>query len=376
MHAFLPKLTYDAAHQALAPWATERPGATVLAFIPEGADLAALQRACKELGLNLFGGVFPAIVHDSEFLTQGAVLLHAGTAPGLVIEGMADLQTCARAVTQLGNFVEERASPAGEQTLFCIFDALDPLVATHLDDLYLRLADLVHYAGVCAGSERFVPIPSVFDTDTCVAGGALALLLPEHPGACLAHGFRLPEQFRVATSASANRVVQIDWQPAIDVYREMVKQQYGIDIDRDNFYRLAVNFPIGILRANDDVLVRIPVRVDDDGGIACIGEIPASAVLTILDAKAKGQDAAGLMAAKLTQLKAAEAGMPLVLFYCAGRRLELGADTHAELTRLKSLTGAAELLGALTLGEVGPFRPGGYPLFHNATMVGLPWPNR
>ena len=63
-----------------------------------------------------------------------------------------------------------------EATLFCIFDALVFNIATHLDAWYLALADRVHYAGVNAGSERFVPINCLFDNERSIAGGVLLQL--------------------------------------------------------------------------------------------------------------------------------------------------------------------------------------------------------
>ena len=44
-------------------------------------------------------------------------------------------------------------------------------------------------------------------------------------------------------------------------------------------------------------------------------------------------------------------GADLLTFYCAGRRLHLGADARAELMALHEKTGAGRLVGALSLGE-------------------------
>jgi hypothetical protein len=63
----------------------------------------------------------------------------------------------------------------------------------------------------------------------------------------------------------------------------------------------------------------------------------------------------------------------MLLFFCAGRSAHLGeAGSAWELSRFKSRTGAARVAGALSLGEIGPStREGGYPLFHNATLVAM-----
>ncbi|HET7775140.1 MAG TPA: FIST C-terminal domain-containing protein, partial [Azospira sp.] len=274
---------------------------------------------------------------------------------------------------RLADFVERQLGESDtEATLFCVFDALVPNIATHLDAWYLALADRVHYAGVNAGSESFVSIPCLFDNERCIADGVLLQLLPGHAGAILEHGFPVPEQVITATSASGNRIVQIDWRPALEVYREMMASQYGVAIDRDNFYTYAVHFPFGILRADGEVLVRIPVALDEAGGIFCVGEIPPNSVLTLLDARsAAGQAVPPL--ASLLRGQAREAA-EFLLFYCAGRRMHMGEEGMAgELAELARQCGQSRLFGAISLGEIGAATCGGYPLFHNATLVGIPW---
>ena len=48
-----------------------------------------------------------------------------------------------------------------------------------------------------------------------------------------------------------------------------------------------------------------------------------------------------------------------------------GDGVTAELQEIIQRTGVKQLYGALSLGEIGSARSGGYPLFHNATIVGV-----
>jgi hypothetical protein len=233
----------------------------------------------------------------------------------------------------------------------------------------------VRYFGVNAGNERFVSEPCLFDGKRFVANGLLLQLLPGHPGACLEHGYGVPAQAITATSASGNSIVQIDWRPALEVYRDLMREQYGVAIDRENFYSHAVHFPFGILRADGEVLVRIPVALGDKGEIICVGEIQPNSLLTLLDARAGSGKAATALARDLAQLGVAPGG-DLALFYCAGRRLHIGEGLGDELSAVKLETAAAQVAGALSLGEIGGARSDGYPLFHNATLVGVPWARR
>jgi len=334
-----------------------------------------LQQACTRAGVALGGAIFPALVLETGSVQKGAILLPlVGAPPPLLVEDVGTLEAVEPLAGRLAGFVDDLLGESDEEaTLFCIFDALVPNIATHLDAWYLALADRVHYAGVNAGSERFVRINCLFDNDRSIAGGVLLQLLPGHAGAALEHGFDVPEQVTTTTSATGNRIVQIDWRPALEVYRETMGEQYGVAIDRDNFYSYAVHFPFGILRADGTVLVRIPVALDEAGGMVCVGEIPPNSVLTLLDARSGAGRAPALLAMDLAEIEGGST-RNLVTFYCAGRRMHMGeAGLKRELAELARLTGHPRLYGALSLGEIGASVSGGYPLFHNATVVGMPW---
>ena len=50
-----------------------------------------------------------------------------------------------------------------------------------------------------------------------------------------------------------------------------------------------------------------------------------------------------------------------------------GLWPHEEIARLQRATGAAQVGGALSTGEIGSLRRNGYPTLQNECLVGLPW---
>ena len=111
-----------------------------------------------------------------------------------------------------------------------------------------------------------------------------AAVVDAHKGAILEHGYHTNPHTSYATSTNGNCISQIDWRPAFEVYRELVREHYGEEITAENFYQYGVHFPFGIVRANHHVVVRIPVMLTDDGSLFCVGEVPANSVLTLLKA--------------------------------------------------------------------------------------------
>jgi hypothetical protein len=373
---YLPELAPGPLVSLLREWQRDNRPFHVLALLPdrEREAVPRLQQIFREQGVDLAGAVFPALIHAGHFVERGILLLPIVDAPQpLLLTGVGTPLAPQTIAATLLDHVASRLSDDEEATLFCIFDALTPNIATHLDEWYLQLADRVRYVGVNAGNERFEPAPCLFDHRQFVADAVLIQLLPEHPGARLEHAYGVPDCVISVTSACGNRIVQIDWQPALAVYQRILASAYGVTVDRDNFYQYAVHFPFGILRADGEILVRIPVALDDEGAIVCVGEIPENSVLTLLDAR----DGIGRAVDQLCLPAEATHGPAdgHLFFYCAGRRMHAGPAAEEEIADFAARCGG-DLAGALSLGEIGGSRSGGYPLFHNATLVDLPWPGR
>jgi hypothetical protein len=323
----------------------------------------------------LIGAIFPALVKDGGFLTDGIWLIGYDQMPySLLLENVpADPDEVESKISEIAENIHEHLGEGADATLFMVFDAMLPNIGTLLDAFYLHLANRVHYAGVNAGSETFQPMPCLFDSDRLIHNGMLLVLLKNNKGPAVEHGYRTSEKSIFATSTENNRISQIDWRPAFEVYQELVRAQYGVEMNRGNFYQLAVHYPLGIVRANHQVVVRIPVMLDEDGSLFCIGEIPANSVLTLLQRPVvdSGETLRALYDG-LIQRNGDPAGRDLLLFFCAGRRLHLGMDAaSAELQAFKSMTRAGQVAGALSLGEIGASALQGYPIFHNAALVAL-----
>ncbi len=376
---YLANLEEHLLDEQLAAWQAAQPQMGVLVLLPEAERdaVALIQQVCARRQVPLVGAIFPALAEGGAFRTQGAWLLcfdempYAALYPDLPREP----DRIAAALDAIVADIRPHLGDSLDITLCMLFDAMVPNIATLLDELYLRLANRVRYMGANAGSESFQPMPCLFNGSRIIQNGVLLMLLQPHRGAVLEHGYLAPAQMLSATSTEGNRIVQIDWRPAFEVYQEMARAQYGVEINQQNFYQYAVHFPFGIVRANGMTLVRIPVALEQDGSLFCVGEVPPNALLTLL--KAPEVDSVQTITALmegLGELGGEPAGQELLLFYCAGRRLHLGImAAENELRLLAQHTRAAQIAGALSLGEIGGSTQWGYPLFHNATLVASYW---
>ena len=378
MH-YLPQVEAAGVEQKLAELQALHPELGVCALLPEAEKekVSVLQEACARRKVPLVGGIFPALVQDGYFLTSGVWLLCFRKMPHFALYDNLPTEAAeaGRAAEKIANDIRAQIDHIPDLTLFMLFDAMVPNIGTLLDSLYLHLANRVHYAGVSAGSETFQPMPCLFDRERITQNGVLLLLLREHKGAILEHGYQTNLHTSYATSTNGNCISQIDWRPAFEVYRELVHEHYGEEVTAENFYQYGVHFPFGIMRANHHVVVRIPVKLTEDGALFCVGEVPANSVLTLLKAPTvRAVETLHNLTEGLRALNGEVTDTEILLFYCAGRRLHLGIPmATTELEAFAGLTHASQIAGALSLGEIGGSTVHGYPLFHNATLVASRW---
>jgi hypothetical protein len=342
---------------------------TVLALIPETdrERIPLIQSACRERKIPLAGAIFPELLGDAGFIDTGAWLLRLPDAPPTFL--IADLPTggpaaAGQIVTRIEPLLHHTED--GLPVLFMIFDAMRPDIGTILTSLFTRLKHRVEFAGVNAGSESFTPMPCLFDADRLIGNGVLLLLLPKEARTVVKHGYPVSRALMRATSTEGNRIDKIDGRPAFEVYREVVRAEYGVELTHENFYDLAVHFPFGVITAID-VLVRIPVAFNEDGSLVCIGEVAPNAFINLL--RAPSLDKSDCVA-EIGRAFATPDNSPLLAFYCAGRRLHFGREgATQEIAQLKASTGARPVVGALSLGEIDTQKTLGFPRFHNATLV-------
>ncbi len=369
---FLEKIDTLKIQELFSYWVEQYPQGGVLAFIAEQSIDAVdnLRTEANKENCTLIGAVFPELIVEGELKKQGVLLLHFKEMPSFCIVPLSNSISELDKETLTITASLDIDMDDDEQALFMIFDSMIPNIASFIDELYLKIGDVVSYMGVNAGSETFQPMNCLFDNNKFIGDAVLIMVIKQHHSAVLEHGYTSPDSSISATSTTGNRISSIDWRPAFDVYKELAYKHYGVKITKDNFYENAVHFPIGIVRMDGEMLVRIPVALDDDGSLYCVGEVPENSVLTLL--KAVSPNSSKTIETIVRKIEN-QTEDTILTFYCAGRRMHLGDASLTELSLLKKRLSHKNIFGALSLGEIGGSKQGGYPLFHNAALINIPW---
>lgn len=360
---------FQADDAGLVPWLESRAEANLFCLMAERdrAILPTLQQACRAHHIALHGAIFPALINQQGVEPSGIWLCPEPRAQHrlVVFDRAQGFEGQVRLLEEaIHALLAHWPDAAHRPCLRLIFDGQLPRVGSLLDRLYLTFADRVRYVGACAGSETFAPIDCLFDTTSAMGNGVVCSVLPAQNCQALPHGYRISDRQMLLTSHTGNCINQIDWRPAFEVYQSLAEQLCDSPISAETFYQVAVHMPFGVLRLDQEPVVRIPVQLDANGAIHCAGEVPDHAILTLLEGPP-----ANLELAKSLHMSSLPAATELALFYCAGRYQHLGDAANAELQALWRESGVQQLYGALSLGEIGERSAGQVPLFHNGAIT-------
>ncbi len=311
---------------------------SLLVLLAEGAGwpTAELDAWARRQTLPLLGGLFPRVIAQRRLLAQGGVVV--GLPWAVAVHRIA-----------LTAQPEVPAALADAASLLVLTDGLAAHIQPFIDALYDTVGVTVTSVGGGCGSLSLRQGPCVLTAQGLEADVAAVAALPVPLTLGVRHGWRPldPSLVLEATGAEGNVVHTLNWEPALTVYRRLVEPVAGVAITPDNFFDVAKAFPLGLLRADGEFIVRDPIRVEGES-LVCVGAVRPHATLTLLNGSAT------------TLLQAADdlgrLSAPTVsgrwVFDCISRVLFLGEQEGfgEELRRL--VPDAVPTAGALTLGEV------------------------
>jgi len=322
--------------------------------------------ALNARGQRFVGGVFPGLIDGPERRDEGFIV-HAFRC------------LAAPVVVRLNDGVDWLSEPPAAEgadtppTLMCLVDFLSSNTTQLLEDLFERYGNDVNYFGAGCGHATREPRPVVFSQDGVFGNAAVVVLLEHHGNVTVRHGWNRKDGPFVATRAEGNVVFELDWEPAVDVYRRALGESLPAEVDTPEALGAAKRFPFGISKEGAEDVVRDPLFFTEDGkGLTCLSAIPENCVLHILTAAPEDlMDAVAQAAGDLRESNTGDARHCLV-FDCFSRVTLLADDFNAELAKVTDqvapLAGGVAPQGALALGEIASDGER-LPEFHNKTMA-------
>lgn len=344
---------------------TGPPELTVV-LVTEGYDPErVLSSALGILGPRpLVGAWVPGIILDFRVYRRGVGVLTIGgegvqavthLEPQILDEAFAQGERLAQALAG------QDSAPGGTILLFP--DGCCPNVCELLRGMYDRLGPDYAYLGGGSG-DNLRPDPAFQFTESGVARGAVAaaLLLGPVFEVALDHGWDPAGEPVIVTRAEGRRVFELDGLPAFERYADLVR-----DCTRAAFAARGMRHPLGLPAAGGRFILRDPVRVEEDGSLVFVTEVPENSIATVMKADAESL----IVAARGAVRRAVEAVVAprlLLVFDCVSRQSLLGPDAEREMQAMAGVTPPrVPVFGMLTFGEISSLT--GTPLFYCKTVV-------
>lgn len=328
------------------------------------SELDRIVELLSQTSIPFAGAIFPALIHDGAVRQSGAVVqvhpLVAGPTVVRIDNGEVDLTRPLPAV------------PVSRSKATCLVlaDFSCVAVAALLEALFNRHGNVVNYFGAGAGTGDRKPSPVVFTSEGRFSGAALVTFLGSQGEVHLRHGWSRASDPVVATRTEGNVIKELNWEPAMSVYRNLVGDQVADSLTRKEDVPSAKRHPFGIAREDLEDVVRDPLLSTADGELVVLSDVPEHSVMRILEAEPERLiAAAGELAADFA---CRDDAAQVLLFDCYSRAMLLDRAFPEEISvfarGLRSRLSGCTVEGALALGEIASDGER-LPDFHNKTMA-------
>ncbi len=342
---------------------------SILMLLPSGNTFSpsVLDPVLLQANKPVFGGIFAAVLCGEQVLLEGAILLGLPFLVAITVIRELNEEGAAMLDSRLLDRLPLKAET--EQTLFTFVDGLSPNINQLILSLFNEFGLEINYIGGGCGALSFEHMPCVITPQGVLQDAAVLALADCKCGVGVAHGWQpISGAFKV-TEVDKNRIISLDWQPAFEVYRQVVEAHSGQCFSHNEFIDLAKSYPFGIAKLADEMVVRDPIRCEE-GALICVGEVRRGAYVHIMHGASDSLIQAALHASALAKSSLGPVVPQMMIFVdCVSRYLFLQDDFFAELESVQANN--LPMIGVLSLGEIANCGQDYLELFNKTAVVGL-----
>jgi hypothetical protein len=310
----------------------------------------------------LMGGVFPELIADGERKLEGFLLLSLS-------EKWEIFSIHDENESSIGMQLKENIEKSNIQieSVFCFVNALWKQKSTFINELYNHFGPFVQYLGGGAGSLSFESFPCVFANQNVIERGAVIGINSNIISMGVSHGWHpISEPIKV-TKSSGNQIVSLNWLPAFEVYKSFVEGHKVPLIDKNNFFEIAKSYPLGMVRLDNEMIIRDPFATSD-GILHVVDEVPEGEYVRIMHGNMESLLEGAKNAAMISSAEATENSIRFCID-CISRVLYMDTDFVKELEHLNK----NQLIdGVLSIGEIANPKSASLELY-NKTVVVAQW---
>jgi hypothetical protein len=346
-------------------------GLLLLVGAGSSIEFESLPSELASLPIPAVAAVFPGVIYEQECYEQG-ILVCGWTSPlsAKVVPDITKPETNLR--QDIAVILESHGSIS---SLFLILDGLSKGGDNFVTILHDLLGPEVQVMGAGCGHFDDAKQPCIITPEGLLSDAALLIFQDTRLIVSVRHGWEPVDGPFLITEAADNVIHQINYQPALAFYLNVVGKHLGGPVTSDLFASISTHYPFGLEQLDREFLVRDPVAAEGQS-LVCAGAIPNNAMVYLLHAEQDSLiDSAGSAASWLRKQDPpryrSEEELKIFTIDCISRRLVLGDDFHRELEAIRNnLPKHSEMLGVLSIGEIVSSDQGGIQWLNKATLIG------
>jgi hypothetical protein len=350
-----------------------------IVFITEEYDPAAVINEIRSgLKMNNIIGFTSAGIFTDQTINESGVLIAIIKNDGMDFfldaeEGLSRDQK--KAGANLADRLRKRVdNDSGCPILLLLPDGITNTVGELVDSVFNKLGSQTKYAGGGSGDNlRFLKTHQFLGDRVYKDAVVSALIQLKKPfGVGVSHGWKPISSPMIVTDSEGNRIKELDWQNAYEIYTDVVRKYSKEPINADTFAEFSMHYPLGIpqVAEKEHYIIRDPVSRGDDGSIVCVGDVPVNSIVRIMHGDRESllnavKEAAREAVRQLGDCRPAG----ILVFYCVSRCLFLKNHFIDEIKAIHMCIGKeVPLFGCMSYGEIGSL-PGMPLAFHNKSVT-------
>ena len=341
----------------------------ILLFVGEETpfDYKQLQPILKTMDIEVWGGVFPEVIYNGSLYKQGVV--------GCAFQSPVSIEVIKDLGKFKGNLSDDFISN-NTRTLLIFNDGWAGNTPLLIETVYEKSFKEMTFIGGGAGSLVNIDQSSLFTEDDFFAGGAIIAAVEDFISVGVNHGWQPIYEPAIASSVDKNILKSINWEPAFEYYKRIIEQDVGIKLTADNFLDVAKSYPLGMLKYDTEIILRVPFSVGEENSIVLGSEMPENSVLVVMKGYPDKLIAAAGSAAEQAKIafknkKKKSPGKALIVD-CITRALFLEDRIDDELKIIANKAGSdVFLFGLLSLGEIASTGDKYIELYNKTIVVGM-----
>lgn len=330
-------------------------------------DFNKINNKFEDNNINACGCIFPGIIFGEKLYKEGFLACSFNVPVSF---------QKIKKISEFSDLDNETIFSDRTKTIIVINDGFSNNIPLFLEKLFENtVSDVKFIGGGCGwlGCENY---PSIFYGNDFFSDGAVIIQVEDKISFGIDHGWEPLYSTLIATESDRHILKSINWEPAYQCYKRILEENEGVIITKENFINCSKKYPFGMIKYDNEIVLRALIKLDDDENIIMGSEFPENSVLSIM----KGEPENLINAASSAVDKAMEkfkktnerSASKVFVIDCVLRSMFLEERYSDELNIIMEKTGdKVDIFGFLSLGEIASSGDKYIELYNKTIVVSI-----